>query len=293
MNGRAGITLTETVVLAVVVLAVVILAVVLIGNEESQLGGHWANCMSNLSSINKAVIIYKGENDGEWPWLYDTITEWDTTKVGTNRNVSPYGENDDPNNPKRRSITTLMFRLVRMNQSPGMFRCPQDKNSEVDLETKADANDGDVREGEYYWDFSKPENVSFSYQAPRHIAGKGYANGIENSETELIVVADMTPAATNPGWKPADVSKLTGKAIQGQLGSNHGGKQVNVLRVAGYVQPQYRPDVGDSNDNIYTTYGRDFRTRRSATSLDIRQHVRKSDTFLIGPVGRAEPADEP
>ena len=137
-----------------------------------------------------------------------------------------------------------------------------------------------------YWDFAKPENVSYSWQAPRYINATSYANGVDNSETELVVVADMTPAATNPGWKPTDVSKLSGDDIASQLGPNHDGKQVNVLRVAGYVQPQYRPDVGDSYDNIYTAYGTDFKKRRSATSLDIRQHLRKSDTFLIGPVGR-------
>ena len=243
-------------------------------------------CMSNLSSINKALVIYKGENDGSFPWLYDTITEWDTTMVGTNRNVNPFGEKDDPNNPKHRSVSSLMFMLVRMNQSPGMFRCRFDKNAFVDLEVKAVEDDGDVLKGEYYWDFAWPDTVSYSYQAPRYVDGTTYANGVDNNETELVVVADMTPAATRPGWKPADVSKLDDDAVTGQLGPNHGGKEVNILRVAGYVQPQKRPDVGDSNDNIYTAFGTDFKTRRSATSLDIRQHVRKSDTFLIGPVGR-------
>lgn len=285
MHGRAGMTSAELVAMVVVLAALVVLGVVACG-PRSQALITYTHCLSNLSSINKAVVIYKGENDGQWPWLHDTITEWDTTGVGTNRNVNPLGENDDPNNPKRRSITSLMFLLVRMNQSPGMFRCPQDKNSTIDLEVKADADDGDVLAGEYYWDFAKPENVSFSYQAPRYVDAMTYANGVDNNETELIVFADMTPAATRPWWKPADVSKLADDAVASQLSFNHDGKNINILRVAGYVQSQNRPDVGDSNDNIYTAYGTDFKTRRSATSLDIRQHVRKSDTFLIGPVGR-------
>ncbi len=290
MHIRSGITLTETVAMALVVVVVVTLAVVLSGPGcEREMGGHGYICMSSLNSISKAIIIYKGENDGEWPWLYDTITEWDKTAVGTNRDVSPFGEKDDPNNPKHRSVTSLMFMLVRMNQSPGMFRCPSDRNSEVDLETKADANDGDILEGEYYWDFSTPQNVSYSYQAPRYVNSTTYANGVNKNETEVVVLADMTPAATNPGWKPADVTELHGAALETQVSPNHNGKEVNVLRVGGDVQSHKRPDVGVDKDNIYTASGAPSAGSRSATSLDIRKHLSARDTFLIGPVaGKAK-----
>jgi len=241
--------------------------------------------MSNLNSIGKALIIYKGENDGAWPWLYDTMTEWDTTAVGTNRNVNPFGENDDPNSPKQRSVTSLMFMLVRNDQSPGMFRCPSDKDCELNWEVKAGADDGDVLEGEYYWDFSGPRNVSYSWQAPMWKDGR-FVQGLDSVETDTVVVSDMTPAATNPGWKPADVSRLTGAAVKAQNSPNHRGEQNNVLMVAGNVQRKKRPDVGADKDNIYTASGDPNAGSPSATSLDIRKHLSPRDTFLIGPVGR-------
>ena len=80
--------------------------------------------------------------------------------------------------------------------------------------------------------------------------------------------------------------------IEANLSNNHKGKQVNVLKVAGNVKAVKRPDVGVSKDQIYTAYGTDFKTRRSATSISLTQHKRTKDTFLIGPVGRSEAAGE-
>ncbi len=293
MHRRAGITIWELVALAVVGgLCLLFFAVMTWGwglgaNELT----NRTVCVSNLSSINKALVLYKGENDGAFPWLFDTMTAWDTTEVGlaNAREKSPFGTSEDPNNPTQRSLTVLMFMLIRMNQSPGMFRCPNDKNSEVDLETKAGedigtAEDG-LLEGEYYWDFSKAENVSFSWQAPIWKDGR-FRQGIDSVKPETVVCADMTPAATKPQWKPADVSKLTGRAIAAQNSPNHNGEKNNILTVGGYVRSQKRPDVGRGEDNIYTASGKANAGSRSATSLDIRKHASPRDTFLIGPVGR-------
>ena len=288
MRSRTGIALWQVIVAIVVVVGGLIALAGVLAVAGLQRANELTNrtvCMMNLSSLNKAIIIYKSENDGAFPWLYDTMSEWNTTAVGTNRAVSPFGENDNPNTPKQRSVTSLMFLLVRMNQSPGMFRCPSDRNSEVDLEFKAGADDGDVLEGEYYWDFSKPENVSYSWQAPLWKDNR-FVQGIDYNETEAVMVGDMTPAATKPGWKAADASRLTGEATEAQNSPNHRGQQNNVLRVAGYVQKQKRPNVGVDNDNIYTASGDPNAGSPSATSLDIRKHLSPGDTFLIGPVGR-------
>jgi hypothetical protein len=244
--------------------------------------------MSNLRSINSATMLYKSASSVDYPWLNDNITAWDTTPVGTNRNIKTFGMGDDPNHPRPRSITALMFMLVRQNQPVGMFRCPSDKNSLVDPNPKVGVGvDGDLKKGEYYWDFSRPENVSYSWQAPIWKDGR-FLRGIDSSETDTVVIADMTPAATNPQWKPADVTQLAGSAIEPQNSPNHRGQQNNVLMVAGNVKAQKRPDVGMYNDNIFTASGAPYDGSRSATSLDIRKHLSARDTFLIGPVGRAE-----
>ena len=251
-------------------------------------------CRSNLSYIHKAIALYCAANDSAWPWIGSVTSDWSAAPVGTNRNRSPM---KDSNSPGDRSITSLMFLLVRMNQSPGMFRCPSDKNSEVDREVKADANDGDVLKGEYYWDFAKPENVSFSLQAPiwrpdPFAQGLTGAIGANANESEMAICADMTPRYGGYGdekWIPISIDDRTPRTeIEKQLSNNHNGKQVNVLTLAGDARAHERPDVGVGKDNIYTASGKPNAGSRSATSLDIRQHLSPRDTFLIGPVGRAE-----
>ena len=241
-----------------------------------------AVCMGNLGSINKGLVVYKAANDMEWPWLGEFSTDPSAVKTGTNRNREP-----GDNTRKKRCITAQMFMLVRMGQSPGIFRCPSDREAFVDDNTQADEDDGDIGEGEYYWDFSEPNNVSFSWQSPLY-KGKRNQQGLISFETEMVVVADMSPAAVDPNWKPADVTQLEGDEVRTQNTPNHQREQINVLYVAGNVRAENRPDVGVARDNIYTAYGTNFRSRRDATSTKVTDHKRSQDTFLIGPVGRAE-----
>jgi hypothetical protein len=304
MHGRPGIALWQIIVAIVVVVAglTTLAAFLMVGVlKRAQEISNRTVCMSNLRSINMATMLYKSANDGAYPWLYDTMTGWDTTEVGAVRDINPFGTKDDPNNPKPRSITALMFLLVRQDQPPGMFRCPSDRNSRADYSTKAVRDDGDkasgVPAGEYYWDFSRPENVSYSWQAPIWKNGR-FRQGIDNAETDTVVIADMTPAGANPQWKPANITQLTGSAIEAQNSPNHRGEQTNVLMVAGNVMGFKRPEVatgprGNLKDNIYTAGGSDENDSQwqGSTSLDIRKHLSPRDTFLIGPVGRKAEAE--
>jgi hypothetical protein len=244
--------------------------------------------MSNLRSINSAAMLYKSANNDAWPWIGEVTSDPSVVRTGTNRNRSPL---KDPNAPCDRGITSLMFLLARMNQPPGMFRCPSDKSSTVDEAVKADANDGDVLKGQYYWDFSRPENVSYSWQAPIWKNGR-FRQGIDGTETEPVVVADMTPRFGGvEKWTPRAIDgHSTQEDVEKQLSNNHKGKQVNILRVAGNVAAVRRPDVGIYNDNIYTANGSVANASQwqGSTSLDIRKHLSPRDTFLIGPVGRQE-----
>jgi len=250
-----------------------------------------AVCMGNLGSINKGLVVYKAANDNKYPWLYNTITSWEDLEVGENREKSPHLPLGDPNTP--RSITALPFLLVREGQSPGIFRCPSDPEAEIDDNTQAGEDDQDVQEGEYYWDFSKPENISFSMQSPRYVSGTEYAQGIVANETEMVMFADMTPRyGGDTPYEPEDVEDDTEQdKIITQLSWNHQQEQVNVLRVAGNVKGEKRPDVGVAKDHIYAAYGTNFRDRRGG-SMSLNEHKKTKDTYLMGPVGRSEPTGD-
>ncbi len=285
MRRTKAFTLVE---LLVVVGIIGLLAAILVPTlQQAQELTNRTVCMSNLRSINSAAMLYKSANDGIWPWLYNKNNAWDTTKVGQNRNM-------DPNTTPGRSVTALMFMLVRQDQPPGIFRCPSDKGALVDDNTKAKQVDNFIKEREYYLDFSKPENVSYSYQSPRYINASTYANGVDSSETEMVVYADMTPRyGGDTAWDPKPITTtMTQTEIEKQLSYNHKGKQVNILRVAGNVAAVKRPDVGLYQDLIYTAYGNS--TTADAPSQGIKRnvtdHTKAADTFLIGPYGRTEAA---
>jgi hypothetical protein len=296
MHGETGMTIWKLVIGVVVgVFLLFLVAAILIPNSGSAIElPNRTVCMSNLRSIGNALKLYRSENDGAWPWIGEVTSDPTVVRTGTNRNRSPL---KDPNAPCDRSITSLMFLLVRMDQPPGMFRCPSDKNSVVDDNTKAKQDDGDkdsgVRERQYYWDFSKPENLSYSWQAPVWKDGRflqGILKGTYEEDTETAIAADMTPRYGGfEKWTPRAIDGQSTQAdIEKQLSNNHKGKQVNILRVAGNVAAVKRPDVGIYRDSIYTASGNLNGGSQGATSLDIRKHLSSRDTFLIGPVGRAE-----
>lgn len=229
--------------------------------------------MSNLGSIGKSIVLYKSQYNNEWPWIPST-GEWWNTPVGTNREV-------DPNKPAvERSITSLMFLLVRENQPTKLFVCPSDKSGRKDENPYKDSN-SDLLAA----DFNDASNVGYSWQAPVHRAGK-YVNGIDDTETDTVVVGDKTPLSDDAAWRPDDMTKKPDSGtIMRNMSQNHGkGEKVNVLYVGMNVVQVDRPDVGKDKDNIYTASGDANSGSQSGTSLDIRQHLSARDTFLIGPV---------
>jgi type II secretory pathway pseudopilin PulG len=251
-------------------------------------------CMSSLKSIGMALTLYKGTNDNQWPWLTDKCTGWETNRVGLNREVK-----NDPTVAPERSITGLMFLLVRENQPQKLFICPTTTDVK-DNDIKDTANAKDDQEPEYFWDFSGPENVSYSWQAP--IKGKDgkYHQGLSDNDNDTVVIADKSPRWgtkpwSNTAWDPA----LTGSAVRPHMSRNHRGEVVNVLYVGINVNKVNRPDVGCSDsggamggpgtqpgscDMIYTASGQPTAGSAKATSISIADHLSTRDTFLWGPV---------
>jgi hypothetical protein len=271
MSDKPALTLKELIiVLAVLAALAVSLAVFFTGRARVQ----WphVNCMRNLMSIGKALAVYRAttQND-QYPWIRGR--GWQTTPTGTNRNVAP---NDDP-----RSVSSLLFLLVRQGETPVRFVCPSDRGAEGDQGIQ------DELTGEYYWDFSSHRNVSYSYQAPlrdeapRRGAPACHSGVSSYSDGNLVVLADKTPAVDFANWAPPDWrdEALSGAARRRGISQNHGaGELVNYLRYDISVRKSARGDVGIVGDNIYTAGP----GPRGVT--DIARHTDANDSYLIGPV---------
>ena len=247
-------------------------------------------CMSNLRNLGTGVQLYRQHNDQRWPWIPNVSSDFSQVATGTNRDKDPW---ENPENPGERSITAVMFLLVRDLQPPGLFVCPSDEGASEDTRTRWDHDANEDTPSAFYWDFASERNVSYSWQAPVK-RGEKYVNGLSDVDPAAVVLGERTPGSFDPSWQPtAMTERMSGDGIRHNMSRNHrGGKVINVLRVDMSVTQRKRPDIGLDHDNIYTASGKKQVGSREATSLDLAQHLSPADTFLIGPVGESGGDDE-
>ena len=291
MRHAKGFTLVE---LLVVVAIVGILASMMVPAILAALQGTRDTvCLGNLRNIGTALGIYRQQNEQRWPWIPNVTADWSAVPTGTNRERRPDADEKDAG---PRSITALMFLLVRHGQPPGLFICPDDDEAVEDRDIRWDDDRDPTTPPDFAWDFSSPRNVSYSWQAPIWKAGK-YVNGLNDADSMAVVMGEKSPGADDPDWRPQAMRDgLSIHEIRKELSPNHRQRGViNLLRADSSAARRKRPDVGIAQDNVYTASNQPYTGSRSATSLDIREHLSPQDTFLRGPVSpdRDTPPEAP
>jgi prepilin-type N-terminal cleavage/methylation domain-containing protein len=263
MRRTQGFTLIE--LLVVIAIIALLVGILMPGLQKARELAKRAICMGNLSSVGKAATVYTTDTQND-QWMWVESSNW-TTKTGTNRSKDDAAD---------RSVTSLLFLLVRNGQTPGLFTCPSDSEAQDDKDTK----DND---GEYYWDFAEAKNVSYSYQAPLY-NGTDYSSGVSsNSQGQLAIMADKTPDYDGKtpvfDWSQDNISA---EKKRNHLSQNHTrGEQVNYLNFSISVHKTSEGDVGINRDSIYVANGDDPGPKGGNTSLTNHKDAR--DSFLIGP----------
>ncbi len=305
---RQGFTLIELlVVIAIIALLVSILLPSL--NRARELAKR-AVCAANLHGLGQALGLYRGENRDAFPWLRVDDSDGYMKKTGTLFDTAPAVDDGG------RSITALLFLLVRAGQPTDLFVCPSDDATEC-------TNIKDPNK-EYYWDFTGNDpndpdlpdpntahkTVSYSYQAPLYIMffGSRKENASEfsgipvDSPSELVIMADKTPqygyelsgSSARPvpartDWADHDLSEGQMKAGMSQ---NHlDGDFINYLRFDSSTSGAKHADVGIDRDNIYSSaYSNqnpmtgEIRPRTDRQGyLNWTLHRSPHDSFLVGP----------
>jgi prepilin-type processing-associated H-X9-DG protein len=321
MRRATGFTLRELVVVILSVVLVAFLVLFLIPPSWLRPGAsemtRRANCLANLKGIGTALALYAQNYDNAYPMLPGC--GWDNVPDGTNYlsdGGSPFTTTKpDGDWSKLRSVTSLMFMLVRDGESPKLFLCPSDRNAKMDTQTVNPAVGSNY--GKFNWDFSSGQgdggtvgserNVSYSYQCPLNPgSGREDQRGISASpDPGLVVVADRTPsarggtfngAAGSPGAWSANIGKDDMHYYNSQNHSS--GEMMNVLYVDGHAAAVKNPNCGPdvtatkTRDCIFSTLagppaaiakddGIDY-----GGSVDNTRHVGVRDTYLFGGGGK-------
>jgi prepilin-type N-terminal cleavage/methylation domain-containing protein len=312
---KKGFTLVELlVVIAIIALLISILVPSL--NRAREITKR-TMCLTNLAGIGKAYLIYQNDNDDKFPmypnnttggWFCYKTNMGATTGQEESTGIKLYKPTSTPGiNGNCHGITALMFALVRKpyETSAGMFVCLSD-NASPDTATK------DPNTGLYYWDFSKPTNVSYSHQMVNYNKPFKFPRQFLLADKNPDWNTGMTTAPSKwQGLKLSNAANLTVDQVRLFNSQNHSsGEMQNVLMGDGSTAKPAQADVGllardNTNsypkDNIFTAYDAtpgppgptpncqdSQRTGTGTSTTTWKDHWidsldNQNDAFLIGP----------
>ena len=114
-----------------------------------------ASCMNNLKGAGTALGLYSQNYNNTYPLLPGQ--KWDATPDGTEWISSaglPTG-NVTTDWGVSRSVTSLVFMLIRNGEAPKLFCCPSDSYAQPDTQI-TDTNNN----GAFNWDFSYGQTIT-------------------------------------------------------------------------------------------------------------------------------------
>ncbi|MFH1716275.1 MAG: hypothetical protein ABIF19_02905 [Planctomycetota bacterium] len=286
--------LTAVEVLVVAFVCLFVLAIAGPASQKSRFDADRTQCMKNLSTIGKAMVIYANDYDGQFPRSGGRNSTWSTRILhwqAPNRYLA-YGLAADSSGGMG-SISSCFYLLVKyMDVNPKTFVCPGDAGTTTF--NPADYSVGD-RELIDLWDFGPepPDHCSYSYHLPFSLY-----HLTTSSEPKLAVAADRNPWLGSRTGKVKDIglSNPDGgrEAVKASNSTSHDDEGQNVLFVDGHVSSEDHSFCGINDDNIYTSWdGGDI--RRGALPTIVSLPADRNDSFLVNepPTYRATTVRQP
>jgi len=292
---RPGLTLTEL----VVVLAVLTLGFVVGITWIARMRTHsWRmSCAANLSAIGKHMLMYTGDYDDPVPVAGGPSSRW-TGRVADwtapNRRQA-YGLSQDDSGGQV-SISASLYLLVKYPELPAKtLVCGERKWGTQErgvTEFRVDTYPVAKKNAELidFWDFG-PEptrHVSYAYQMPYGAHKLDLGAG-----PRLVLAADRNPWVDSPAAKARDFSRFQpdlrprkGTPEQARHGNTlrHEGKGQNVLFLDCHVEFKDRPTCSLDNDNIYTSWDAQDKTRGVPPKLGSEPADAKDSLLVNDPV---------
>ena len=273
-------TLVE--LLVVVAIIALLVSILLPSLQKARELAKRTACLTNLAGLGKSLQLYLTSYDDKYPYL---AASGFFSATGTGRTIAP----DANTAAQARSITAIMFLLVREGNDAGIFVCPSD-TAEKDPSVK-DSN------GDYRWDFTDDPNVSYSIQCVKT------ATNLHFSLARQFFMADKTPAydsnTTMASWAPTRT--MSSADMKKSMPSNHQYEVFNAVRGDGSASTNRRADIGElatylgqacTADCIYSNYAGNAGGGRAQSQTDAAfttddsgsEWQDRNDAFLVGPI---------
>jgi len=251
--------LTHVEVLVIGLLCLFIIAIALSASDESQAVYFRQVCMSNLSGIGTAMLIYANDYDDQLPRAGGITTTWGmpVTWDAIDR-YRAYGLAVDGSGG-RATISSSLYLLVKYTElMPKDFVCPGDTGTTEFKLSDYPYRNPSIDEYIYAWDFGLEawKHCSYAYHMPY-----GLYSLTTSNKPGMAVAADRNPWIKSPALAPKpffafkpDIPPRDGTAEQGRYGNAnaHGEDGQNVLFLDGHVSFEERSYCGLEDDNIYT-----------------------------------------
>jgi hypothetical protein len=255
-RGSKGLSRADVLVAAVVCLLLIALVPVLFARPREQ--SVRKLCAANLAQIGKAMFVYAGDYEDEFPRVGGPGTGWGPVSnwAAADRRTA-FGLAKDGSGGMA-SINSCFYLLVkRYDVPPRLFLCAGDKGSTEFKIRGPGLQLSDI------WDFGPSgeafKHCSYTYQIPFGLYAFTTSSG-----PNLAVAADRNPWIASPAADPSlwvnfmpDIAfpgGAMGNSATARSGNSitHQQDGQNVLFVDGRVSFEKRAFCAVENDNIYT-----------------------------------------
>lgn len=258
-------------------------------------------CGTNLAGIGKAMMIYANDYDDEFPRAGGPSSQW-TGRIAdwtASRRHDAYGLSSDGSGGQV-SMSASLYLLVKYAEvTPKSFLCgagsrkTREKGvTEFKLgmyrvaDPKAELID--------FWDFgpNPPKHCSYSY----HML-YGSSTVTVSSSSNFAIAGDRNPWMDSPSAKAKDFSKFVpdiapcnGTTEQGLAGNTfrHEGQGQNVVFLDTHVEFEKRPFCGLDDDNIYTSWNGEDKSRGTPPRLGSVPADAKDSLLVNDPIAPAK-----
>jgi hypothetical protein len=240
-------------------------------------------CAANLRGIGQSMVVYSAENMDSYPVLpyapSSAANSGTSTTTGQSTELDTMKFLYGPTGPQNGSPLAAQFLMViRQQVSPKQYICKSDLHASVPAKVQ-DAG------GTYYTNFQSASEISYSFAYPYSETAPG-AWWRNTTDSSLPIGSDMAPL-NGTGRPPRNVAPGSTPGNHRTWNSNnHQGDGQNVLFADCHTEFSRRPDIGQSNDNIYSFGGKGGAsqyggTQPARTSFTIESQAPPFDIFMV------------